>query len=154
MDRQEILTQLEGLIGEYLKAQGYELVELIYRYEGRDLYLRVLADRAEGGITLDECSSLNSGIGAMLDEKNLVDARYILEVSSPGLDRPLRTKADFLRCLNRRARLFLRESLEGRSEIEGLIKGLAGDNVVVEEGAKSTEVPLSKISKARQIIGE
>lgn len=154
MDRQEILAELEGIIGDYLQAQGYELVELICRYEGRDLFLRVLADRPEGGITLGDCSFLNNQIGVMLDEKNLLDARYILEVSSPGLDRPLETKEDFLRCLNRRVRLFLRQAHDGKTEIEGLIKGLAGDNVVVEAEAKTIEVPLDKISKAKQVIGE
>jgi len=154
MFREETITLLQQIVRDYLKAQGYDLVELIYRYEGGGLFLRILTDRPKGGITFGECSLLNNQIGAILDEKNLLDTKYILEVSSPGLDRPLKTKNDFLRCLNRKIRLFLAEPLNGKMEIEGKISGVAGDNLVVDLEAGITEVPLSKISKAKQVIGE
>jgi len=152
MDRQEVISELQRLIRDYLKEQGYELVELIYRYEGGDLFLRILTDRPDGGITVDECSFLNNQIGAVLDERNILNVRYILEVSSPGLDRPLKTKEDFLRCLNRKVRLFLREAFQGKSEIEGHIKGIAGENVAVDTGTEIMEVPLCKINMAKQLI--
>lgn len=84
-----------------MKNQNLDLVDIIYRYEGRGLVLRVLVDKPEGGITLDECAGLNNEISRILDEKDMLQQRYILEVSSPGLDRPLNSKNDFLRCINK-----------------------------------------------------
>ncbi|MCX5711970.1 MAG: ribosome maturation factor, partial [Candidatus Omnitrophica bacterium] len=84
MDRQEIIGQLKAVISEYLDCRDMELVELIYRQEGRDLVLRLLVDYPEGGITIGECAELNRSVGIMLDEKNIIEQNYILEVSSPG----------------------------------------------------------------------
>ena len=109
MDRQELIAKLKDIIGNYLQGQGLDLIELIYRYGGRNLILRILVDKPEGGISLDECAHLNNEISRILDEENILQERYILEVSSPGLDRPIATKKDFQRCVNRKARFFLSE---------------------------------------------
>jgi ribosome maturation factor RimP len=152
-DKQQVFAQLGAVIQDYLKAQGLELVDLIYRYEGRDLFLRVLADRPEGGITMDECSRVNDDLGKILDEKDLITEHYILEVSSPGLDRPLVTQADFARCLKRKIRVFLREAVEGKIEWEGLISRVEQDKLYLEAQTGIIEIPIEKINKAKQIIG-
>jgi len=152
MDRQEIIAQLQNIIGDYLKIQGLDFVDLIYRHEGRDLILRVLADRPEGGITVGECSELNNRITSILDEKDILQTRYILEVASPGLDWPLKTKNDFLRCINRRARFFLNESINGKIELEGLISKVENGSVYIESRSEIIEIPLTKINKAKQVI--
>lgn len=152
MDRQELIAELKNIIGDYLKIQGLDLVDFIYRYEGRNLILRILVDRFEGGITLDECAKLNGQINNLLDEKDILQTRYILEVSSPGLDRALKTKNDFLRCINRRARFFLNESINGKIELEGLICKVENDSVYIESRNELIEIPLTKINKAKQVI--
>jgi len=152
MDRQAIINELTGEIVDYLKNQGLELVDLIYRYEGKNLILRILADRPEGGIRLDECARLNNEIGMILDEKNLLQERYLLEVSSPGIDRPLKTKDDFARCMNRRIRFFLHELVKGKMELEGVINKLENESVYIDIGTEIVEIPLPKISKAKQIF--
>ncbi len=152
MDRQEIIAELNAIIGDYLKSQGLDLVELIYRQEGRDFVLRILVDRPEGGITIGECAGLNTQISNLLDEKDILQARYILEVASPGLDRPLRLKSDFTRCINRRARFFFNEPINGKLEIEGLINKVEGDSVYIENENGIIEAPLTKINKAKQVI--
>jgi len=153
MDRQEIIATLKNIIADYLKTKGLELVDLIYRYEGRDLVLRILADRPEGGITLDECALLNTEISRILDEQSIIQQSYLLEVSSPGVDRPLTTRGDFLRCLNRRARLFLLESIKGKWEIDGLVSKVDENSVYLDSEGEVFQVPLAKIRKAKQIIG-
>ncbi|MFH0826421.1 MAG: ribosome maturation factor RimP [Candidatus Omnitrophota bacterium] len=152
MDRQERIEELRGTIQEFLSRQHFDLVDLIYRFEGRDLFLRILVDKPEGGITLEDCAHLNKEISLLLDEKDLVQQRFILEVSSPGLDRPLKTKNDFSRCLNRQVKFFLNDAAQGRWEWEGLILEVEEDRVII--GAKDTRVtlPLSKVAKAKQII--
>ncbi|MDD4980321.1 MAG: ribosome maturation factor RimP [Candidatus Omnitrophica bacterium] len=152
MDRQEISAELSSIFGDYLKNQGLDLVELMCRYEGRDLVLRILTDRPEGGITLAECAALNKQISAILDEKDILQARYLLEVCSPGLDRPLKTKKDFLRCINKKARFFLNEVVGDKIEWEGIINKVSDEIVYIDIGDRIIEVPLVKINKAKQVI--
>ena len=152
MDKQELITRIKGLIEDYLKSQRAELVDLIYRYEGQDLFLKILVDKPEVGITLDECAYLNNQISLILDEKDVIQTRYILEVSSPGLDRPLVTKSDFLRCLSRNVRFFLKREINGKRELEGRIKSAQDEGVDIEAEGKSLTIPLSDIAKAKQII--
>ena len=150
MEREALREELNQLIGEFIRGRGLILVEIIFRYEGKDLFLRVLSDRPEGGITLEECTKLNREIGLILDEKTLIPGRYILEVSSPGLDRPLKTREDFLRCRNSDAVFFLREAQNGRLEINGKIMNVTEDAVEVEAGGTVISLPITAIAKAKR----
>jgi len=152
MDKQAIIEELINIVGDCLKSQGFELVDLIHRYEGRDLFLRILADRPEGGITLDECSRINKQICGILDRNNIISGEYILEVFSPGIDRPLKNESDFSRSKNRKVKFYLCEAISGRIEIDGVVKKVEEDEVYVEAGTGLINIPLSKINKARQII--
>ncbi|MFH1640417.1 MAG: ribosome maturation factor RimP [Candidatus Omnitrophota bacterium] len=152
MDKQEIISELKDIIGEYLRVQGLDLVDLIYRYEGRGLFLRILTDRPQGGINLAECARLNNEISRILDEKDILQGRYILEVSSPGIDRPLKTKSDFERCMNRKARFFLSEPVNGKIELEGVIAKAEDDSVYIDIEGESVDIPLAKLAKAKQIV--
>jgi ribosome maturation factor RimP len=150
MDKEALQNELQNIIGSYLKDQMLELIELIYRHEGRDLVLKVMADRPEGGISLGDCASLNREIGMILDEKNLIQGTYLLEVSSPGVDRPLKTKVDFLRCINREVRFFLKEPVGDKLEWAGIIKKIEGESVFIDIEDTFLEIPLARINKARQ----
>jgi len=153
MDKYEIIEELKKVIGEYLAGCGLVLVELVYRQEGRGLVLRILADRPTGGISLGECVVLNSGIGALLDEKNILETGYILEVSSPGVDRPLTSKSDFSRCPDKRVRVFLREQQEAKWELEGIIRKVTDEFLYLEIGPGGVvEIPFARINKAKQVI--
>jgi len=152
MDRREIIAELRDVIGSYIKEQGLDLVDLVYRYEGKGLFLRILVDKPEGGISLDDCAYLNNEISRILDEKNILQERYILEVASPGLDRPLTTKKDFLRCMNKKARFFLNELVEERRELEGIINSVDDEAVYIDSQGRVIKIPLSKINKAKRVI--
>lgn len=147
-----INNELENLISTYLGEQNLDLVEFIYRQEGRNLVLRILVDKPEGGISIGECAALNQQISSFLDEKNLIEGSYLLEVSSPGLDRPLKTNKDFLRCLNREARFFLTEQINGKIEFKGLIREVKAESINVEIDGQNIEVPFSKIFRVKQFI--
>lgn len=151
MDR-AIIEGLKRIIQEFLNTKGFDLVDFIYRYAGRDLVLRILVDKPEGSISLDECAYLNIEISRILDEKDILQARYILEVSSPGLDRPLKTKADFLRCINKLVKIFLNEPVNGKTELEGIISNVEGDSVHIDVSGEALEVSISNIAKAKQVI--
>ena len=153
MDRQGVISELRSIIGNYLKNQNLDLVDLIYRYEARDLVLRILVDRPEGGISLGECADLNQEISRILDEKYILQERYILEVSSPGMDRPLNSRADFLRCINKQVRVFLNESINGKWELEGVISSVTDESVYIDIRDEAFEIPLTKITKGKRVIG-
>ena len=152
MSKEQLVAELEKVIGEFLAAHGLELVELVYRFEGQGVVLRVMADYPQGGISLGECTRLNRAIGDMLEEKNAIDTRYILEVCSPGLDRPLRTARDFKRRLSKTAKCFLKEPINGKIEWDGVIADVTDTLVVLQTKHGSLELPLEKINKAKQII--
>ena len=152
MDRQELELELKLLLNNYLKEQGLDLVDLIYRYEGRSLVIRILTDKPEGGISIGECAKLNRDICLILDEKDTLKEGYILEVCSPGLDRPLVTKSDFLRCINKAVRFFLHEPINGKMELEGLISKVEDEAVYINIKGEILQIPLIRIMKAKQII--
>ncbi|MGA2774534.1 MAG: ribosome maturation factor RimP [Candidatus Omnitrophota bacterium] len=152
MDRQAVIEELKLIIEGYLKENNLELVDFVYRYEGRNLILRVIADRPEGGITMDECAQLNRQIGAILDQKDIIQAKYILEVSSPGLDRPLKSKNDFARYLNRKVKFFLNDFINGKLEWDGVIIRTDDKSVYVDIEGSIVEISYAKIAKAKQVI--
>ena len=152
MYRDDLAATLRELIEKYLLGQGVELVELILRRQGRGLYLGVLADLPEGNIDIGTCARLNRELGMILEEKNIMPEFYTLEVASPGLDRPLATKADFLRCLKREVVFFLSSPVKDKIEWQGLIKSVSDEAVLIERAGEEFEIPLSSINKGKQII--
>ncbi len=153
MDKETIIAELKGMLTDFLKAGQVELVDLACNYQGKGLVVRILVDYPESGISIGECAALNREIGLLLEEKNTIAQDYILEVSSPGIDRPLITASDFRRSLNRKARVFLKEQWDGIWELEGIISRVEGDSVYIagKEG-KITELPLLKIRSAEQVL--
>jgi len=152
MDRESIIAEFKIFLADFLSRKNLDLIDVIHRYEGRDLFLRILVDKPEGGISLGECALLNRELSDILDERNILEQRYILEVSSPGLDRPLKTEADFIRSLNKKVKCFLSELINGKLEWDGVIKKAGEGKVFIETGTGMLEIPLAKINKAKQII--
>ena len=139
-----------------VEGENSELVDLEFSGGGSASVLRVYVDRS-AGITLDQCADLSRKIGDMLDMEDLIPGRYRLEVSSPGLDRPLISGADFKRKMGERVRVFLKESLDGKTELVGEIKELKEENLILRlESTEPTQktdedkaVPLKMVAKAR-----
>jgi ribosome maturation factor RimP len=152
MRNEEMIIELEKILGDFLGSQGLELVELVYRFEGRYTVLRVLVDRPEGGITIGECARLNNQISDILDEKNIIQERFALEVCSPGLDRPLKKKSDFIRSLNRRVKFFLSVPVHGKIEIEGQVIRVNDQSVAVDAAGGTVEIDFNIINRAKQVI--
>lgn len=152
MDRDNLINEFKAFLKDFLRPRNLDLIDVIHRYEGRDLFLRILVDRPEGGISLGECALLNRELGDILEEKNILEQRYILEVSSPGLDRPLKTENDFKRCLNKKVKFFLSELINGKLEWDGVINQAGEGKVVIDTGKEVLGIPLDKINKGKQII--
>ncbi|MFH0855302.1 MAG: ribosome maturation factor RimP [Candidatus Omnitrophota bacterium] len=152
MDKEALVNELRICLSDYCKSRDLDLVDVIHRYEGKDLFLRVLIDKPEGGINLGECALINRELAEALDAKDFLRQRYILEVSSPGLDRPLKTEADFKRLLNKNVKFFLNGYINSKLEWDGIINKVSEGKVYISIKGSVLEIPLEKINKAKQII--
>ncbi len=152
IDKYALQDKLKDIIGNCLKEENVILVDLTFQIQKRKSILRILVDEPNGGITLDRCAYLNNAISQLLDRENLIETSYILEVSSPGLDRPLLSPDDFSRCLNRRIRIFLEPSQNGRHEIEGVITSVTEEGLNLESGGEIKYIPFTVIKRAKQVI--
>ena len=142
---------LTNMIRQVVESLDYELVgvEFLRRQKAGSL-LRVYIDRP-GGITLDDCSEVSHRVSGILDVEDPIKGNYDLEVSSPGLDRPLFYKEHFLKYKGRRVRLELRNKVAGRRRITGILDGLEDGRVLVAEGAEQHSLPLDEIDVARLV---
>ncbi len=132
-----------------LSERGVELVDLLISRGRRRFLLRFLVDKP-AGITLDECARLNREISRLLDEENIVQEGYVLEVSSPGLDRPLRRTRDFERCLGQLVKIALHQPLNGQNVWIGFMDGVDEENVIIRAGKEeSLRIARKDIALAR-----
>jgi ribosome maturation factor RimP len=152
IDRFQLQERLKAVVVDYLKGENTILVDLSLRPRGRKFILRILVDEPGGGITLDRCAYLNNTISQLLDQENLIEKSYILEVSSPGTDRPLLSREDFARCVNRKVRIFLNEPQGQINEILGVIISVAEAGLNLDSGGEVQQIPFNQIRKAKQVI--
>ncbi len=145
---QNLPDRLRSLIGPVVSAMGYELVGIEYHGRGQSGLLRVYIDH-ERGITLDDCSAVSHQVSGLLDVEDPIVEHYDLEISSPGLDRPLFGRADFERFTGRQAKVTLHAKLEGRRRFTGVLGGVDGDALLMEVEGEALRLPLDQIDSAR-----
>lgn len=145
----------ETLITPILEEKNFQLVDLEYVKEGQDWFLRVYIDK-DGGITIDECGLISGLLSEKLDEVDLIPGNYFLEVSSPGVERPLKTKKDFIGSLNKNVYVTLYVQIDGEKAYEGILKAFEDDIATIEYKIKTrhktVEIPYEKIAKARLAV--
>ncbi len=117
-------------------------MDVEYVKEGSDYYLRVYADK-EGGITINDCEIVNRALGDLLDKDDYIDDAYILEVSSPGLTRPLKKENDFKRSIGKLVEIKTFAKVNGAKEFEGILKAYDADTVTIEY-EDETEIVVSR----------
>jgi len=149
METNSVTDRIKELISPLLGEQGIELVEMAYKREHKRMALRLFVDKA-GGITLDECALLNDKIGALLDKDDVIATSYTLEVSSPGLDRPLMTRQDFLRRVGEKMEVFLNSPLNDKVSYFGILREVGDDSISVElKKSESIQIPLNIVNKGK-----
>jgi len=146
-----MLERIRGVAERVASGRGYELADVELKRDRRGFLVRLYVDR-EGGIGLEDLQSVSEEVSAILDVEDPVPASYTLEVSSPGLDRPLKTEADYRRFLGRLAKLSSYEPVEGRRHWTGRLTsfddGLVGITLE-KEGGSLCRVPFAKIAHGR-----
>ena len=143
-------AHLRQLLEPVISLLGYELVGVECHGQGGNITLRVYIDNAEG-ITLDDCAKVSRQISGLLDVEDPIRERYTLEVSSPGLDRPLFTKEHFDSHRGRWVQLRLVYPLDGRRNFKGIIQGMRDEELLLDVDGAQFSLPLKTIEKARLI---
>ncbi len=146
-----IIERVEGFISPLLADMGIELVEIQFRREGHGWVLRLFIDR-QGGVTLENCTAVSREVSRYLEVEDPIEQAYHLEVSSPGLERPLKKKDDFIRFSERRARVKMQEKIDDQRVFIGTLKGVEEDDVVLSIEGQLHYFPLAGISRARLIL--
>ncbi len=145
----EVVERVHRVAHPILADRGLELVEVEFRREARGWVLRLYMDRP-GGVTLTDCERVSQELGDHLDVEDLIDHPYHLEVSSPGLDRPLTRDADFLGFVGKAARITTHEAVEGQRNFRGRLAGLAEGGVLLDlADGRQVRIPRGLIAKAR-----
>ena len=142
---------LEALVAPVIESTGLELVEVTFRREGGRRVLRVTVDR-EGGVDLDTIARTSERVSRRLDVEGFDPGRYTLEVSSPGLERPLRRPADFIRRVGERIRVRTVEPVAGARTHTGPIAEADEEGVTVETDDGARRIPYERITSARTVF--
>ena len=137
--RESYEAKTTELIQPVVEANGVELFDVDYVKEGSDWYLRVYIDK-EGGITVDDCEVISRLLGEWLDKEDFIEDSYILEVSSPGLGRPLKKEKDFARSIGKDVEIRLYKAIDKQKEFTGTLTSYDADSVTLtmEDGSERT----------------
>jgi len=146
---------LDALIAPAVEAAGYRLVRLRVMGSKRKT-LQVMAERPDGQMDVEDCASLSRTLSDLLEAADPIAEEYTLEVSSPGIDRPLTAESDFARFAGHEARIEMTQGLDGRRRFKGLIIGIDAHDVLMdvsgERGTGRVRLPFSDISDAKLVL--
>lgn len=145
MKREEIELKVEELCKPFCDEKGFEIVEVEYVKEGTDYILRIFAEK-EGGISINDCVEISRYIDPILDNENILDNEYRLQVSSPGLDRTLKKDKDFVRYAGRVVELKTFDKVDGSKEHEGVLVGLENGEIVLDDNGNKKSFKQNDVS--------
>jgi ribosome maturation factor RimP len=138
------------LIEPTLTSLGFEVVRVVFVGEHT---LQVMVDRANGGeVLVDHCAAVSRAVSAVLDVEDPIPGHYSLEVSSPGIDRPLTRAGDFDRFAGHQVKVELKDGTEGRKRFRGRLLGLAGEDIRLACDDAEVELPLAKVRRAKIVV--
>lgn len=142
--------KIRSLAGQIAGEFGFELFDVALHGKGRRVLLRVMIDK-DSGVTLNDCETFSRRFEALLDVEDVVGGPYTLEVSSPGLDRPLKDLGDFRKYIGKLVRIVTKEQIDNQSFFLGRIEGVHDDTIRISlfEGKKEIVIPYGSISRAR-----
>jgi ribosome maturation factor RimP len=150
----QVVEAVRAIASRVAAGRGLEIFDVQYRREASGMVLRVQIDRpgpaatAEESVSVSDCADVSRDLSAILDVEDVVPAAYTLEVSSPGLDRPLRHADDYRRFTGRRAKIVMREQIDGQGFFKGTLAGVDGREVCIDaDDGKRHRVPVDVITR-------
>ena len=145
------LGRVEAVVAPVLASHGLDLVDVEWHREGRRWVLRFYVDKP-GGVSVGDCQAVSREAGDVLDVSGLIEPAYDLEVSSPGLDRVLRSEREYAWAVGKDVRCWVREPVLGRTEFSGRLLGVSETTLQLEEPeGRTQEVPRAMVTKARLV---
>jgi len=151
----DLIEKVRAVADRVAGSYELEIFDVQFRRESSGMVLRVRLDRPgpsavpEDSVSVDDCARVSRDLSAMLDVEDIVPTAYTLEVSSPGLDRPLRHLKDYRRFEGRRAKLVMREAVDGQTFFKGVLRGIEDTHVLIEgDDGRRHKVPLGIITRA------
>lgn len=148
----ELIEKTKAFVTPILEDNQMDLVDFKMNRQGRRYMIELFVDTFNGGITIGECARINRLINDRMSEEDLIEEDYVLAVSSPGLDAPLRTQRDFLRARNKEVQFLLAEQIEEKQEHIGVIEDADEERVQVKSNEGTINIPIGIIKRAVQII--
>ena len=156
MAKEDISAKVTALLEEYTEGRELGIYKVVYKKEGPDWVLRVFLDKPMGAeseyVSIEECEEATRYRSEKLDELDIIDRSYNLEVSSPGLDRELIHESDFVRFAGREVEVKTYQQIDGSKNFEGTLVSKENGIVTIDTGAKRLEIPADKISKINLAI--
>lgn len=152
MANNKIVETVTALVKPIVEGLGFELVDVEYVREGGEWYLRIFIDKP-GGITLEDCEAAHRPISDKLDEADPIAQAYMLEVSSPGVERPFKTPKDYEKAMGQQVQIRFYKLVDGSKTAEGILEAFDGESVTIRTGRDSSKTyPLQMISKINRMI--
>lgn len=145
--QQEITKLAEPIVDDL----NYELVDVEFVKEGANWYLRIYIDKP-GGIGIDDCQAVSERMSDILDKKDPIEQSYYLEVSSPGLERPLKTERDFIKYKGELVELKVFQPIDGKKLFEGELVGLVDDKIVINQDGNAIEFEKNKVAIVKRAV--
>lgn len=146
----DVGSRVETLIADVVESEGFELVHVSFEPRGAKPLLRIYIDKP-GGVTISDCSRVSRRVSVLLDVEDVVAGHYLLEVSSPGIERPLFKEDDYRRFRKREIRLVTSEKVDGRRKFTGFIEDFADGTLQLETDDGRHDIPFIKIKKANLV---
>lgn len=147
---ENIVQKIEAIVNPIAKELELSLVDVEYLQEGGYWYVRVYVEKLEGDVSLEDCANLSGKIEDEIDA--LIDKRFFLEVSSPGIERPLKKEADFLRFTGEKIFVALKHKLDEKKNLEGILKSYENQILTLEVEGENISIPFSEVRKAHLIF--
>lgn len=145
-EMEETLSKIEKIVIPAVEKKGISLVDLEYLQEGGYLYVRIFIEKPEGDITLEDCGALSNDIDEAIDA--LIPHKFFLEVSSPGVERPLKKESDFVRFNGEKITVSLKHKLNDNKNFEGTIEDFKDNTLFLNVKGEVLEIPFKEIKKA------
>ena len=145
------LARVGELVEPIIADQNLELVDITYAHENKRWVLRITIDK-EDGVTLRDCTNVSKEVGYILEINDVIPHPFHLEVSSPGLERPLKTERDFKRFCGRTVKIVTAEPLEGQTYFRGTIQAVQDGTVHLDSEGRSVSIPLKAIDRAQSVF--
>jgi len=144
-------VRLAEIVTPVIEDLGYELVRLRL-ISGKIMILQIMADRPDGGIVVDDCADISHALSAVLDVEDPIEGEYSLEVSSPGIDRPLTRVKDFVTFEGYEVKLLTSELIDGRKRFNGTLRGVEGTEILIEIPEGTIGLEFDWITEAKLLL--